>query len=52
MSDGRRGKPVLALEDDGLKILLPHGGRRELELLNPKQLAADIVQLHYVLKRR
>ena len=43
---------VPTLEDEGLKILLPNGRRRELELLDEKQLAAGIVQLHYALKRR
>jgi dihydrofolate reductase len=43
---------VPTLEDEGLKILLPKGSRRELELLGTKQLAAGIVQLHYALPRR
>ena len=43
---------VPTLEDQGLKILLPKGNRRDLELLGTKQLAAGIVQLHYALPRR
>jgi len=43
---------VPSLEDEGLKILLPKGSRRDLELLGSKQLAAGIVQLHYALPRR
>jgi len=43
---------VPTLEDRGLKILLPQGQRRDLELLGTKQLAAGIVQLHYALPRR
>lgn len=43
---------VPTLEDQGLKILLPQGQRRELVLLRTKQLAAGIVQLHYALPRR
>jgi len=43
---------VPTLEDEGLKILMPKGIRRDLELLGTKQLAAGIVQLHYALLRR
>ena len=43
---------VPTLEDEGLKILLPKGNRRDLLLLGTKQLAAGIVQLHYALQRR
>lgn len=43
---------VPTLEDEGLKIVLPKGSRRELALLGTKQLAAGIVQLHYALLRR
>src|SRR6478609_5459095 len=42
---------VPTLEDEGLKILLPKGNRRELELIGSRQLAAGIVQLHYALPR-
>jgi riboflavin biosynthesis pyrimidine reductase len=43
---------VPTLEDEGLKILLPEGNRRDLVLLGTKSLAAGIVQLHYALTRR
>ena len=42
---------VPTLEDQGLKLVLPKGKRRELELLGSKQLAAGMVQLHYALPR-
>jgi dihydrofolate reductase len=43
---------VPTLEDEGLKILLPRGHRRDVVLLGTKQLAAGIVQLHYALPPR
>ena len=43
---------VPTLEDEGLKILLPQGHRRDLVLLRTQQLTAGIVQLHYALPRR
>ena len=42
---------VPTLEDEGLKIVLPQGNRRDLVLLGTKPLAAGIVQLHYALAR-
>lgn len=43
---------VPTLEDEGLKILLPKGSRRELELVGSKQIASGIIQLHYRLRPR
>jgi dihydrofolate reductase len=43
---------VPTLEDEGLKILLPKGKRRELELLGSKPLATGIIQLHYAFPNR
>lgn len=41
-----------ALEDEGLKLQLPKGAHRELELLAWKPLGGGLVQLHYALERR
>lgn len=39
------------LEDEGLKLHLPRGAHRTLELLASKPLGGDLVQLRYALER-
>jgi dihydrofolate reductase len=41
-----------ALEDDGLKLLLPRGRHRSLSLVETKPLGGGVVQLHYDLRAR
>lgn len=40
------------LEDEGLKIRLPRGARRDVRLLETKLLGGDVVQLRYGVERR
>jgi len=40
-----------ALEDEGLNIVLPKGGHRDLRLLGVSELGSGVVQLRYALDR-
>jgi dihydrofolate reductase len=39
------------MEDDGLRIVLPKGGHRDVTLLGTKELGGGVVQLRYALPR-
>jgi dihydrofolate reductase len=40
-----------ALEDEGLKVVLPKGGHRDVRLLGVSELGSGVVQLRYALDR-
>ena len=39
-------------EDEGLRLVLPHGGYRELRQLSTRELGGSVVQLRYAVERR